>query len=183
MANKLQIQKGQIFGKWTIVEETENRILPSKQKMRQFICICECNNQSIVSLPNLQSGKSKSCGCLQKEIAKNLAIKKFTKHNNYKNKLYQTWSDMKQRCLNKNNKHYKDYGGRGIKVCNRWLNSFENFLQDMGQKPNGYSLDRINNNGNYEPSNCRWGTPIQQIHNRRITKKKEVTLELRMQEQ
>jgi hypothetical protein len=75
---------------------------------------------------------------------------------------------MKQRCLNQNNKRYEDYGGRGISVCDRWLHSFENFLADVGRKPGlGYSIDRINNDGNYEPGNCRWATKLEQSRNRR----------------
>jgi hypothetical protein len=77
---------------------------------------------------------------------------------------------MKNRCLSVNNKAYKNYGGRGIKICDRWLNSFENFLEDIGRRPSKkYSLDRINNDGNYEPSNCKWSTKIEQIMNRRVS--------------
>ena len=74
---------------------------------------------------------------------------------------------MKQRCYNPNSKHYLDYGGRGITICERWLNSFENFIEDMGERPEGLSLDRIDNDGNYEQSNCHWGTDLQQSRNRR----------------
>jgi len=79
----------------------------------------------------------------------------------------QCWQDMKQRCYNKNSRGFKYYGGRGISVCNRWLESFQNFLEDMGEKPDGFSIDRINVNGNYEPSNCKWATPKEQRDNRR----------------
>ena len=87
---------------------------------------------------------------------------KYTKH-----KLYATWNNLKQRCYNKNNPSYIHYGGRGIKVCDRWLKSLENFIQDMGERPEGTSIDRINNDGNYEPSNCRWATKSQQQINKR----------------
>lgn len=85
-------------------------------------------------------------------------------------KLYQTWSDMKQRCYNPKVRIYKWYGGRGIKVCDRWKKSFKNFLEDMGLKPKGFELDRIDNDGNYEPSNCRWISKIENIRNSRTAK-------------
>lgn len=88
------------------------------------------------------------------------------------NRTYETWKGMRERCLRKKCKIYKYYGGRGIKICRRW-NDFAKFLKDMGERPTGRSIDRINNNGNYEPGNCRWATPLQQSRNRRNVKSKE----------
>jgi len=90
-----------------------------------------------------------------------------TTHGLRQHPLYKTWCNMKQRCNNPNQPKYKNWGGRGIKVCDRWLNSFENFIQDMGERPQGTSIDRINVNGNYEPNNCRWATIKEQNNNKR----------------
>jgi len=84
--------------------------------------------------------------------------------------LYQIWQGMKARCLNPSNKHYANYGGRGIKICDKWINDFNQFVKDMGERPQGYSIDRIDNNGDYTPNNCKWSTKKEQQRNRRITK-------------
>jgi hypothetical protein len=98
-------------------------------------------------------------------------VERLTTHGLTKTTEYKTWLELRGRCINPNNQRYKDYGGRGIKVCDRWLNSFENFLEDMGKKPReGLSVERINNNGNYEPKNCRWATPLEQAANTRNLK-------------
>jgi uncharacterized protein YggL (DUF469 family) len=89
--------------------------------------------------------------------------------------LYQTWQSMKARCLNPNNPNYADYGGRGIQICNQWISNFNQFVVDMGEKPVGYSIDRIDNNGNYNPQNCKWSSKKEQQRNRRVTK--HITIE------
>ena len=107
-----------------------------------------------------------SCGCLRDEVEKVSAIK----HGGCKSRTYQSWRAMRERCSNPNNSHYNSYGGRGIIVCERW-NDFALFLADMGERPVNKTLDRINNNGNYEPSNCRWATDAEQRANKRSRKK------------
>lgn len=129
-------------------------------------CICDCGNNTIVSSTNLIQGNIISCGCYKKEKMSN----KFKTHNKSNTKEYNSWKSMKIRCYLDRAKEYHNYGGRGITVCERWRNSFENFLSDMGECPKGYSIDRIDNNGNYEPGNCRWADYITQANNTRANR-------------
>ncbi|HDR8199935.1 TPA: AP2 domain-containing protein [Bacillus cereus] len=134
-------------------------------------CKCDCGNERKVRAQMLNSGRTQSCGCLRTERR----IEKITKHNNSKKgdktPEYIAWSEIKRRCYNQNFKQFPDYGGRGVIVCDRWKDSFENFLKDMGEKPTpDHSIDRIDVNGNYEPTNCRWADRISQQRNRRVRK-------------
>lgn len=153
------------FGRWRVMSISGR----DNQGKLMYNCICDCGTEKTISRASLKSGLSTSCGCYVKEAAS----KRFTKHGGTKNggiiSEYQAWSDMKQRCYNPKHKSWGNYGGRGIKVCDRWLNSFEDFFSDMGRKPSPkHSLDRYpNNDGNYEPANCRWGTDEQQRLNTR----------------
>lgn len=128
-------------------------------------CLCDCGNTKIVFLGNLKRGKTNSCGCLYKETR---GIPRSHGDAKVQAREYIAWKSMKQRCYNKKNKEYENYGGRGITICDRWVKSYENFLEDMGRKPTPqHSIDRIDVNGNYEPSNCRWATPYEQRMNQR----------------
>jgi hypothetical protein len=162
MSKKIEIKSGDKYGRLTILKEIEPHIQPSGQIKRKFTCLCECGNITNVQLRCLRSDNTKSCGCYRTE--------KNTKHGLRYSSIYKTWIGIKHRCYNTDFIRYNDWGGRGIRVCDRWLNSFENFYNDMGEKPRGTSIDRINNDGNYEPSNCRWATPSEQAINRRQKK-------------
>jgi hypothetical protein len=129
-------------------------------------CVCDCGKELIVQGSHLIDGHTQSCGCLNKERTSEASIV----HGLTGSSEYGAWSRMKDRCFNKNNPDYSRYGGRGITVCDRWKDSFENFYEDMGSCPEGTSLDRIDNNGNYEPANCRWATQLTQMNNIRTNR-------------
>ncbi len=165
MGNRIQVKAGDRYGRLTVAMEIEPRVTHSAKRMhrhRIVRCKCECGALVDVSLAHLRSGGTASCGCLGKHNG--------TKHGKRYTPAYEIWKTMRQRCLNPRNAHYTYYGGRGISVCDRWLNSFVSFLEDMGERPEGCSIDRVNNDGNYEKSNCRWATSTQQARNTRQTR-------------
>lgn len=134
---------------------------------RRAKCLCECGSEHTAELYSIVAKRIKSCGCLHRERSSAACAGRNTTHGLSGTMTYRAWKAMKRRCYNKEQAAYPRYGGRGIIVCDRWLNSFGNFLSDMGERLPGTTLDRINNNGNYEPSNCRWATPKQQARNMR----------------
>lgn len=143
---------GQKFGRLTVIADGDHGYRH---------CLCECGNKTYPSFSSLRSGRVKSCGCWREE-------RKIT-HGMSRTATYYSWRGILKRCCDENHDQYANYGGRGIRVCERWL-KFENFFADMGEKPTGKSLDRYPDyNGNYEPGNCRWATQTQQIRNKRNT--------------
>lgn len=137
----------------------KRHITKSGKPLKKWIVLCKTCGKEKKMLKDCII-RNKTCGCRNNKIG-------MPKHSHY---LYSTFCKMISRCENKNDKFYKNYGGRGISVCDKWRNSFESFLKDMGERPEGCSIDRINNNGNYEPSNCRWVIQKEQCRNRTSNK-------------
>lgn len=152
---KIKNLKGQSFGRLTVIEEA------GRDKWKQVLwrCLCVCGKTTIVVGGNLRSGTTKSCGCFNKD--------QLTTHGMYGSSTHSAWESMKARCGNPNNANYKNYGGRGIKVCEKW-HKFESFFEDMGKKPNGLTLERRDNEQGYSKENCKWATYIEQSRNTRI---------------
>lgn len=155
---------GMTFGRFKVLskagEDSHHRTLLN--------CLCSCGEKRVVERYNLRSGHSKSCGCQKRDKQNESHLTHGHSRKSAITSEYRIWLGMKMRCINPKVESFKYYGGRGIKVCDRWIDSFENFFSDMGKRPTvKHSIDRINVNGNYEPSNCRWASPIEQRRNRR----------------
>jgi hypothetical protein len=158
---------GKTFGRLTVI-----RVGMRKAGKVYWLCNCECGKTKNISSINLTKGRASSCGCFRTVLLTEATTKHGHTANWKRSSEYMAWCSMKYRCNNPNNKRYADYGGRGIKVCDRWMDSFENFLSDMGTKPSkAHSLDRINNNGDYTPFNCRWATAVEQNRNKRVDRR------------
>ena len=158
-----------------IVGQRFGRLVPRRMVVPvgghvRWACTCDCGREKAVAASHLQSGATRSCGCLQREAARRANTTHGDSAYGRLTAEYRAWTAMKTRCTNPKIARYGDYGGRGIKVCQRWTESFESFLADMGRRPSPrHSLDRINPDGDYAPDNCRWATSREQAMNQRRT--------------
>jgi len=153
--NNISNQK---FGRLTILPKWER-----KGNHVYWLCLCSCGTKKYISASNLYNGHAQSCGCFNRELIRTRSVT----HGKSKTPTYNIWKGMRKRCLNPTDKSFHNYGGRGISVCNRW-SKYENFYSDIGERPsNKHSIDRIDNNGNYEPNNCQWALKETQMNNMR----------------
>lgn len=152
---------GKDFGRWTVLE-----VRRTQNGLRAWLCRCACGTERVVLTASLVNGSSISCGCTRRD---GVVVHGHARRG-AQTATYETWLNMIRRCEDPSNLYYADYGGRGIAVCSRWRESFEAFLADVGERPAGMSIDRIDVDGDYEPDNVRWATTVEQNQNRTSTR-------------
>lgn len=158
---------GERFGRLVVIGKSHT----DNNKKIVWKCLCDCGNEALARTHDLKTGHTNSCGCYQREMTSKASRTHGMRHT----KIYHTWLDMKDRCFNPKNKRFEDWGGRGITVCDEWKHDFQAFHDHVSRLPHfgeaGYSIDRINNDGNYEPGNVKWSTATEQNRNKRNVKK------------
>lgn len=162
---------GRRFGRLAVVGRAPDCLFPS-QAVVFWRCLCDCGRAAVVRSQHLRTGVTRSCGCLHNEELRARITVHGGKRGGRSTREYLSWANARRRCFNQKHKNFRDYGGRGITMCAEWRHDFAAFLAHIGRCPDGLTLDRIENNGNYEPGNVRWATRTQQQANKRPRRKK-----------
>jgi hypothetical protein len=161
MTRRIEVYTGDKIGRLTFIGDA-----PTKSNRRHCIFLCDCGNTTISALYDVRNGHTRSCGCYHNEIRRKIRLTHGATADRKSTPEYRAWKAMKGRCFDPNNISYKNYGARGVTVCDQWLNDYPAFLKEIGRRPSkNHSVDRINNNGNYEPGNVRWATRKEQRRN------------------